>query len=164
MQSERQVVNAEGLAADSARRCSCCSWTRGVAIGIPHMSKFVLGFALCSSLVSCATYKVYEAQCEQEAAEQARRKKRRRKKRLEKRNARAGGRALAASPTKRADASALAASVQKPERHHVGSGGLARGTSAAARRTAQLVTDEVRLALGTSVGSRSQHLHSALAA
>ena len=121
------------------------------------MSKFVLGFALCGSLVSCAAYKVYEAHCEHEAAEQARRKKRRRiKKRLEKHNARPGGRALVASPSKRADVGELTALVQKPERRDIGSGGLARGTSAAARRITQLVTDEVRLALGTSIGSRSR--------
>lgn len=97
------------------------------------MSGFVLGVALCGSLVTCGAYGLYEMQREKEARDEKRRrhKARQKKRRLQKSPKRKPRAGRSPSALKRVDASRLA-----------------RGTSAAARRTAQVVTDEVRRALG----------------
>eukprot|EP01043_Picozoa_sp_COSAG02_P024870 COSAG02_NODE_1377_length_12993_cov_5.210718_2_plen_379_part_00 len=102
------------------------------------MSGFLLGFALCGSLVTCGAYGLYEMQREKETREAREEKKRRKRKsgrRKKLRREKIPGRLR--SPSR---------SPSSPKR--IDASGLARGTSSAARRTAQLVTDEVRLALG----------------
>ena len=124
------------------------------------MSNFFLGFTLCGSLVTCAAYRVYELHCKEEERERRRRRRRKRHQLRKDRGLQQAGRTRSSSPrvwraedrtavvADRLVSGALPTTTRRDRR--VDASGLARGTSAAARRTAQLVTEEIRLALGNN--------------